>query len=144
MNDNYTQDLKENLDAILDARSESEYAEDHLPGALNWPSLNDEERKLIGTIYKQVSPFEAQKRVLDSQVELATISVDLSSVADAPVETPDTFLSGLAAGWMAFVAFFAGVVVVLGVLVPWIALAAIVSAAAVLVLRKRKAAKIGV
>ena len=88
--------------------------------------------------------LEAQKRVLDSQVELATISVDLSSVADAPVETPDTFLSGLAAGWNAFVGFFAGVVVVLGVLIPWIALAAIVSAVAVLVLRKRKAAKIGV
>jgi tRNA 2-selenouridine synthase len=48
--------------AIIDVRSEGEYAEDHLPGALNWPSLNDEERKLIGTIYKQVSPFEAQKR----------------------------------------------------------------------------------
>ena len=48
--------------AIIDARSEGEYAEDHLPGALNWPSLNDEERKLIGTLYKQVSPFEAQKR----------------------------------------------------------------------------------
>lgn len=48
--------------AIIDARSEGEYAEDHLPGALNWPSLNDEQRKLIGTIYKQVSPFEAQKR----------------------------------------------------------------------------------
>jgi tRNA 2-selenouridine synthase len=48
--------------AIIDARSEGEYAEDHLPGALNWPSLNDEERKLVGTIYKQVSPFEAQKR----------------------------------------------------------------------------------
>ena len=48
--------------AIIDARSEGEYAEDHLPGALNWPSLNDQERKLIGTLYKQVSPFEAQKR----------------------------------------------------------------------------------
>ena len=48
--------------AIIDARSEGEYAEDHLPGALNWPSLNDEERKLVGTLYKQVSPFEAQKR----------------------------------------------------------------------------------
>ncbi len=48
--------------AIIDARSEGEYAEDHLPGALNWPSLNDEQRKLIGTFYKQVSPFEAQKR----------------------------------------------------------------------------------
>jgi tRNA 2-selenouridine synthase len=48
--------------AILDARSEDEYALDHLPGALNWPSLNNEERKRVGTIYAQVSPFEAQKR----------------------------------------------------------------------------------
>ena len=47
---------------IIDARSESEYAEDHLPGAVNWPSLNDEQRKLVGTLYKQESPFEAQKR----------------------------------------------------------------------------------
>jgi tRNA 2-selenouridine synthase len=52
----------EDFDAVIDARSEAEYAEDHLPGALNWPSLNDDERKLVGTIYKQVSPFEAQKR----------------------------------------------------------------------------------
>jgi tRNA 2-selenouridine synthase len=48
--------------SIIDARSEAEYAEDHLPGALNWPSLNDQERKLIGTIYTQVNPFEAKKR----------------------------------------------------------------------------------
>jgi tRNA 2-selenouridine synthase len=47
---------------IIDARSEAEFAEDHLPGAVNWPSLNNNERELIGTIYKQVSPFEAQKR----------------------------------------------------------------------------------
>lgn len=46
---------------IIDARSESEYAEDHLPGALNWPSLNDEERKIVGTRYKQISQFEARK-----------------------------------------------------------------------------------
>lgn len=46
---------------IIDARSEGEYAEDHLPGAVNWPSLNDEERARVGTLYKQVSPFEAQK-----------------------------------------------------------------------------------
>jgi tRNA 2-selenouridine synthase len=48
--------------AVIDARSEGEYTEDRLPGAVNWPSLNDEERKLVGTLYKQVSPFEAQKR----------------------------------------------------------------------------------
>lgn len=49
------------FDAILDARSEGEHAEDHLPGALSWPSLNNEERIRVGTLYKQVSPFEAQK-----------------------------------------------------------------------------------
>ena len=48
--------------AVIDARSESEFAEDHLPGALNWPVLNDTERALIGTEYKQVSPFDARKR----------------------------------------------------------------------------------
>lgn len=48
--------------AIIDARSEAEHAEDHLPGAINWPSLTNEERHEIGTLYKQVSPFEAKKR----------------------------------------------------------------------------------
>lgn len=47
--------------AIIDARSENEYAHDHLPHAVNWPSLNNEERIRIGTLYKQVSAFEAQK-----------------------------------------------------------------------------------
>ncbi len=48
--------------SIIDARSESEFQLDHLPGAVNWPSLNDEERKQVGTIYVQDSPFEARKR----------------------------------------------------------------------------------
>lgn len=51
----------DSFDAVLDARSEGEYAEDRLPGAENWPSLNNEERIKVGTLYKQVSPFEAQK-----------------------------------------------------------------------------------
>ena len=46
---------------IIDARSEDEYALDHLPGAVNWPSLNNEERIFVGTMYKQVGAFEAQK-----------------------------------------------------------------------------------
>jgi tRNA 2-selenouridine synthase len=46
---------------VIDARSEGEYAEDHLPGAVNWPSLHDEERKIVGTSYKQISQFEAKK-----------------------------------------------------------------------------------
>jgi len=47
---------------IIDARSESEYAEDRVPGAVNWPSLRDEERRIVGTEYAQVSPFVAKKR----------------------------------------------------------------------------------
>ena len=50
------------FDTIIDARSESEFAEDRLPGAVNWPSLNDTERAAIGTEYRQVSPFAARKR----------------------------------------------------------------------------------
>ena len=50
------------FDAVIDARSENEYAEDRLPGAVNWPSLDDAQRHEVGTLYKQVSPFEARKR----------------------------------------------------------------------------------
>ena len=50
------------FDTVIDARSEDEYAEDRLPGSVNWPSLNNEERRIVGTEYKQVSPFVAQKR----------------------------------------------------------------------------------
>ncbi|NEP60815.1 MAG: tRNA 2-selenouridine(34) synthase MnmH [Symploca sp. SIO2G7] len=46
---------------IIDVRSPSEYAEDHLPGAINLPVLDDTERAKVGTIYKKVSPFEARK-----------------------------------------------------------------------------------
>lgn len=49
------------FDAVIDARSELEFAHDHLPGAVNWPSLTNNERVVVGTLYKQVSPFEAQK-----------------------------------------------------------------------------------
>lgn len=49
------------FDEIIDARSPSEYAEDHIPGAINLPVLNDCERERVGTLYKQVSSFEAKK-----------------------------------------------------------------------------------
>ncbi|MFO6419464.1 tRNA 2-selenouridine(34) synthase MnmH [Hylemonella sp. W303a] len=51
----------DDFDAVLDARSESEYAEDHLPEALNWPTLNDRERHEVGLLHRS-NPFEARKR----------------------------------------------------------------------------------
>ena len=50
------------FDAVIDARSPAEHALDHLPGALNWPVLDDEERRVVGTEYTQLSAFEARKR----------------------------------------------------------------------------------
>ena len=49
------------FDAIIDVRSEGEFALDHIPGAINCPVLDNEERIRVGTIYKQVNAFEAKK-----------------------------------------------------------------------------------
>lgn len=49
------------FDTVIDVRSPAEYAEDHVPGAINLPVLSNEERAEVGTIYKQVSPFDARK-----------------------------------------------------------------------------------
>lgn len=50
------------FDTIIDARTEDEYALDHVPGAINWPTLDNAERIRIGTMYKQVNAFEAKTR----------------------------------------------------------------------------------
>ena len=49
------------FDEIIDVRTPMEFAEDHIPGAINCPVLSNEERITVGTLYKQVSPFEARK-----------------------------------------------------------------------------------
>ena len=49
------------FDAIIDTRSPAEYAEDHIPGAISAPVLDDAERAEVGTRYKWESPFEAKK-----------------------------------------------------------------------------------
>jgi tRNA 2-selenouridine synthase len=49
------------FDAIIDARTPSEYALDHIPGAISAPVLDDAQRAEVGTLYKQVSQFDAKK-----------------------------------------------------------------------------------
>jgi tRNA 2-selenouridine synthase len=49
------------FDTVIDTRSPGEFAEDHVPGAVSAPVLDDDERAQVGTIYKQVSQFDAQK-----------------------------------------------------------------------------------
>ena len=49
------------FDLVIDVRSPAEFALDHIPGAVNFPVLSNDERAQIGTLYKQVSPFAAKK-----------------------------------------------------------------------------------
>jgi len=49
------------FDAVIDVRSPAEFALDHVPGAINCPVLDDDERRIVGTIYVQTSAFEARK-----------------------------------------------------------------------------------
>ncbi|MGQ0579727.1 MAG: tRNA 2-selenouridine(34) synthase MnmH [Betaproteobacteria bacterium] len=49
------------FDDIVDVRSRAEFALDHIPGAINCPVLDDEERARVGTLYVQVSPFIARR-----------------------------------------------------------------------------------
>ena len=49
------------FDDVIDVRAPAEWTEDHLPGAINLPVLDDAERAHVGTIYKQDSPFRARK-----------------------------------------------------------------------------------
>lgn len=49
------------FDEVIDVRSPSEFSEDHIPGAVNCPVLDDDERARVGTMYKQASSFDAKK-----------------------------------------------------------------------------------
>ncbi|CAN7407082.1 tRNA 2-selenouridine(34) synthase MnmH [Massilia sp. LjRoot122] len=71
------------FDTIIDARSESEYALDRIPGAVNAPVLDDAQRIRVGTLYKQVGAFEAKK--LGAPLVAANIARHIETLwADKP------------------------------------------------------------
>jgi len=55
-----TPEILRSVDTVIDVRSPAEFAEDHAPGAISAPVLDNEERARVGTLYKQVSPFNAK------------------------------------------------------------------------------------
>jgi len=70
----------ERYDAIVDVRSPAEFAEDHLPGAVNWPVLSDEERARVGTLYVQTSPMAAR------QVGAALVARNIAAAIERHVQ----------------------------------------------------------
>ena len=53
-------ELRQQL-AVVDVRSQGEFAEGHIHGATNIPLLNNEERVVVGTTYKQQGQHQAIK-----------------------------------------------------------------------------------
>lgn len=53
--------LNHGFDTVIDVRSPAEFAADHVPGAINLPALSNDQRAEVGTMYKQISPFNARK-----------------------------------------------------------------------------------
>lgn len=67
------------FDDIIDVRAPSEYAEDHIPGAINLPVLSDAERAEVGTIYVQQDSFLARK------IGAAMVSRNAAAHLDGPL-----------------------------------------------------------
>jgi hypothetical protein len=123
--------LRTSVDRLLDLMSKADSTEAliQIESALSERQAN-------------LESLESQKRNLDDQVQLSTVTLYLVSEKDTPAETPDTFWTGLVTGWNAFVGFLSGALVVLGVLLPWLAAAGLVTAIVLVwvrLARRRKA-----
>lgn len=75
--------LAHGCDTVIDVRSPGEFAEDHIPGAINLPALSDEERAQVGTIYVQSSAFQAKK------IGAAMVARNAADHLDGPLANKD-------------------------------------------------------
>jgi tRNA 2-selenouridine synthase len=81
--DSLAEFARHGFDAVIDVRSPAEFAEDHLPGAISLPALSDAERAVVGTIYKQESPFRARK------IGAAMVARNVAAHLDGPLAAMD-------------------------------------------------------
>jgi hypothetical protein len=98
--------------------------------------------KALSERQEKLESLQSQRALLADQVELSTLRVHLEPFGVAPAGGPDGFLDGLGTGWRALVTVVGATVVVLGILLPWLGLAALVAAGVLVPLRllKRRAA----
>ena len=83
----------------------------------------------------ELESLQSQRALLADQVELSTLSVHLEPLGVAPAGGPDGFLDGLGTGWRALTTVLAAAVVVLGILLPWLGVAGLVTAAVLVPIR---------
>jgi len=71
---------------VIDLRSPGEFAEDHLPGAVNVPLFDDVERAVVGTLYRRESPESAFREARERTIE--KIEQLVSGIAEVAAWTP--------------------------------------------------------
>ncbi len=88
----------------------------------------------------RLESLEAHKRGLDDQVSMSTLDVSLTTepVVIIEEEGPENFWDALVSGWEALVGFLAGAAIVLGVMLPWLALIGVLGLMLLVVVRARK------
>ena len=73
------------FDEVIDVRSPSEYEEDHIPGSINLPMLDNDQRALVGVEHKQKGPFSARR--LGAQIISRNIASILAEHLDSRNKT---------------------------------------------------------
>jgi hypothetical protein len=87
---------------------------------------------------EQLESLQSQRALLADQVELSTLRVQLRTAGVSPPGGPDGFVDALGTGWNSLVSAGGAAVVVLGVLLPWLAVLAVLAAAVLLPLRRAR------
>ncbi|WP_296633012.1 DUF4349 domain-containing protein [Rhodoluna sp.] len=86
----------------------------------------------------ELESIDSQLRYFADQVSLSTVNVSLTKLNSGPQAAPQNFVDGLKLGWQSIVAAAAGVVVGLGIVLPWVILVALVGGGAFLLIRRLK------
>jgi hypothetical protein len=87
----------------------------------------------------QLESLVSQRRYLSDQIALSTVTLNLQSVDTTPAPDPGSFFDGLTIGWNSLVALFAGLVVVAGVVLPWLILPGAIAVIVAVVVRHNRA-----
>lgn len=126
----------------LDARIRAtEISVERLENLLANATTSEEVIEAESALTERQSNLEAmltQRTSLGEQVALATISIELVIPAEVPVTASPGFLGGLETGWNGLVAFVTGALVLLGVLIPWLAAAALLAGAGFVLARRAR------
>ena len=75
---------------FIDTRSPAEFEQGHIPGAINVPLLENDERAIVGTLYKQIGPESAKIKGLE--IVSGKLALMVGQIADLLKSRPQATL----------------------------------------------------